>query len=223
MVFIVVTELVKYAGKMTGQIPLLAELSNCLSAYAETFERIMSCVESACDSDHKTNETPILIQIQDLLVIDGELKMNLKRMDQWRKRQNEIEKLEKELAKLSGRINNFAKTLSSSEAALQNCISIANKLQKGVAQRQQTTSIEEIFNTAKLIGPAASGAWRTDLTYPWMPDTQEMQSGAIKTETVAVAAPNITAHTVTNVPVETKREFVMPDEYESSSSEESNE
>ena len=207
--------------EMSNQMPLLAELSNCLSAYMETFERILSCIESACDSDHKMDKTPILIQIQDLLVIDSELKRNLKRMEQWRKRQLEIEKLEKELSQISGRINIFAKNLSSSEASLQNCLSIANKLQKGVAQRQQTASIEDIFNTAMLIGPAASGAWRTDLTYPWMPDTQNMQRGAIKTETVNVSAPNITAHSVTNEPVMTKRELVLPDEYESSSTEES--
>ena len=137
-----------------------------------------------------------------------------------RERQAQIETLEEELSQLSGRVNKFAKTLSSTETALQGCLLLANKLQKGVMQRRQVSTIDEIFNAAKLIGPAGSGSWRTDFTYPWMPEPTQMQSGAIKTETVAVTTPNIASHSVSMDPIMTKRELALPDDYESTTSEE---
>ncbi|KAH0788404.1 hypothetical protein GPJ56_007706 [Histomonas meleagridis] len=204
---------------MSNQIPLIAELSNCLFAYKETFLRILTCIQNACDS-HKTYDSSIIIQVQDLLSIDAELKRHLSKVDQWNERQAQIKALEEELSQLSGRVNKFAKTLSSTETALQGCLMLANKLQKGVIQRRQLSTIDEIFNTAKLIGPAASGSWRTDFTYPWMPDPMQMQSGAIKTETVAITTPNVAAHSVSMDPIMTKRELALPEDYESTSTEE---
>ena len=120
---------------MAKEMPLLAELSNCLSAYDETFQRILHCIQVACEpSPRPTHESPIIIQVQDLLSIDAELKRHLQRKKDWEERQQRIEELEKRLSELSGVINQLAMTLQSTESALQGCLAVASKLQKDVMQ-----------------------------------------------------------------------------------------
>lgn len=151
---------------MAKQMPLHAELSNCLTAYKETFERILQCISNACDSTQKKHDSPITIQVQDLLSIDAELKRHLDRMDDWDSRQKRIEDLEQQLKQLSIRVNNFAQDLSSSQIALQGCLSIATKLQKGVMQRRQVSSIEDLMNSTQMNSSAAGSS---NFSYPWMP------------------------------------------------------
>ena len=121
---------------MAKEMPLLAELSNCLSAYDETFQRLLHCIEVACDTKapRPTHESPIIIQVQDLLSIDAELKRHLQRKNDWEERQQRIEELEGTLSELSGRINQLAMKLQSTESALQGCLAVASKLQKDVMQ-----------------------------------------------------------------------------------------
>ena len=89
-------------------MPLHAELSNCLTAYKETFEQILQCISSACDSTQKKHDSPITIQVQDLISIDAELKRHLERMESWESRQQKIQKLEGELKELSRRVKEMA-------------------------------------------------------------------------------------------------------------------
>ena len=140
---------------MAKQMPLQAELMNCLSAYKETFERILGCIVNTCDSSHKKHDSPITIQVQDLLSIDAELKRHLKRMEDWSRRQNDIEQLEKELKDLSSKVSDFAHALSASQTALQGCLTIAGNLQKGIAQRKRAAG--SLPNGDKLA-----------FSYPWM-------------------------------------------------------
>ena len=129
--------------RMAKEMPLLAELSNCLSAYDETFQRIMRCFASAAESTPRpTHESPIIIQVQDLLSIDAELKRHLQRKKEWESRQKRIEELESKLGGLSKRINQLATKLQSTEIALQGCLSVASKLQKDVMQNGNRFSFE---------------------------------------------------------------------------------
>ncbi|OHS93832.1 hypothetical protein TRFO_02354 [Tritrichomonas foetus] len=170
---------------MAKQMPLHAELSNCLSAYKETFERILYCIVNACDSSHKKHDSPITIQVQDLLSIDAELQRHLERMETWNSRQEQIEKLEQQLKSLSNRVNDFAQALSSSQTSLQGCLSIANKLQKGVMQRKQVSSIEDLMNSTKIISPEAETN-QANFSYPWMPESSH--SGEQSHENIAEPA-----------------------------------
>ena len=133
---------------MAKEMPLLAELSNCLSAYKETVERILTCIESACDPNHKKHDSPVILQVQDLLSIDAELKRHLRRMDEWKERQNKIETLEQTLATLSNRVNEFAKSLSKAQTALQSCLATAQKIQRASVPQEMPT-VDQIMDSSR--------------------------------------------------------------------------
>lgn len=152
--------------KMAKQMPLHAELSNCLTAYKETFEQILQCISSACDSTQKKHDSPITIQVQELLSIDAELKRHLDRMDSWDSRQKKIEDLEKQLKQLSIIVNKYAQDLYSSQMTLQENLAVATKLQKGVMQRRQVSSFEDLMNSS-LMQSNSNGP--SSFSYPWMP------------------------------------------------------
>lgn len=122
---------------MAKQMPLRAELNNCLAAYRDTFERIMNCFDFSEDGNVKKHESPPIIQVQDLISIDAELKRHSKRMDEWEERQERIKQLEAELDQLSSQINTFTRELNETEGVLEGCCTVARKLQKDVAQKRQ--------------------------------------------------------------------------------------
>jgi hypothetical protein len=127
---------------MSRDISLLTELQNCLSAYTETVYRILTSLVNTCDPSQNKHDSPMLIQIHDLISIDAELKQHLQRIEEWDKRQQRIEELEAELAGLNGRISQFTHTLTSSQLALQTSLLTAGKLQKGVRERRQAAMAE---------------------------------------------------------------------------------
>lgn len=160
---------------MAKQMPLHAELLNCLTAYKETFERILECIISASDSSQKKHDSPITIQVQDLISIDAELKRHLERMESWESRQQKIQKLEGDLKELSRRVNEFAQNLSSSQIALQGCLLEATKLQKGVMQRRQIASIEDLMNSTKSMSNNGNSN-QSNFSYPWISNPTAGQS-----------------------------------------------
>lgn len=111
-------------------MPLLAELLKCLSAYTETFQGILTCIASACDSTPRKHDSPIILQVQDLLNIDTELRRHLKHQEEWETRQKTIKELEDRLNVLTTRINNFEEILSSTKRNLEYCVKSATKMQK---------------------------------------------------------------------------------------------
>ena len=133
---------------MAKQMPLLAEISNCLTAYNETLERIIEGIVNSFDTNQRRHDSPIIMQVQDLLSIDAELKRHLTRMEQWTKRQNEIEENEKKLNSLSTRVHNFAKILSTAQSNIQGCLSTAQKIQSDLSN-QEISTLELILDTAK--------------------------------------------------------------------------
>jgi hypothetical protein len=139
-------------------------------------------------------------------------------MAPWKERQDRIEELERTLAGLCSRVNQFAQSLSASQIALQNCVAVASKLKKGVSERRNVTT-GDIVRSAHTIAPAASGARRSEQTFPWMPSIPQMQSGALVVEGGEVAVPTVAAHSVPLEPVQTKRTPVLPGETEGSSEE----
>jgi hypothetical protein len=200
-------------------MPLLAELSNCLSAYQATFERIMSHYSHVNDLAQTHHDPPVIIQVQDLLAIDTELKRNVQKMAAWKERQDRIDELEAKLNGLTTRINSFAKTLSATHIALQNCVGVAARMRRGVSNQNNVT-VRTILQTAQTIAPAASGARRTDQTFPWMPSIPQMQNGALVVEGVDVAVPTVAAHSVPLEPVQTSRTPVLPGQSDGSTSSE---
>jgi hypothetical protein len=203
---------------MSREMPLLAELTNCLSAYHETFQRIMTYFSHAGDTSQKKHDSPVIIQVQDLLSIDAELKRHVQRMDAWAERQAHIDELERELAGLSSRVNEFARSLSSTQIALQNCVAVASKLQKGVLDSKRV-SVSDIIDTARAIGPAASGARRGAAYFPWMPDSDQMKRGVLVPESADAAVPSVSSMSVPMEPVQTTRLPVLPEDMSTSSDE----
>lgn len=203
---------------MAKQMPLLAELSNCLSAYTETSYRIFMCIKNTCDSTHKKHDSPTIIQVQDLLSIDAELRRHLRRMEDWSERQQTIERLEEELTDLSTRVNKFAQVLSSTQTALQGCLVTASKLQKGVMQGDQMATIEDFINTSQNISRTVSGAPRNDIIFPWMPDMAKMQSGSLAVDGLHIELPAVTSQSVSREPVNMTRNAVLPSSSSGSSS-----
>ncbi|EAY21083.1 hypothetical protein TVAG_282530 [Trichomonas vaginalis G3] len=182
---------------MSKQMPLLAELSNCLSAYTESLERILKCIEHACDVNHKKHDSPVILQVQDLLSIDAELKRHLLRMDEWSERRQKIEELEKTLSTLSMRVNDFAKNLSAAQTSLQGCLATAQKIQRSV-QHQELPTVSDILMSAKNISKAASGAPAHRGEFPWMPQYNVMNQATIFKDSLQLEAPTITTES-TNV------------------------
>lgn len=160
---------------MAKQMPLHAELSNCLAAYKDTLERILQCIMNACDSTQKKHDSPIPIQVQDLLSIDAELKRHLNRMEKWDSRQETIESLEKELNDLSKEVNKYAQKLSDSQSELQGCLAVAKNLQKGVMQRKQVSKIDDLMNSTKTAS-ATSSSNQSNFSYPWAPSPFSKQN-----------------------------------------------
>jgi len=195
---------------MSREMPLLAELTNCLSAYHETFLRIMTYFNHAGDPTQKKHDSPVIVQVQDLLSIDAELRRHVSRMDAWQERQARIERLEGELAGLSSRVNDFAKTLSSTQIALQDCVAVASKLQKGVLEHRGVP-IADVIETSKSISAAASGGRRSDYYLPWMPSAEQMQRSDLVPATADGTVPTIAAKSVHREAVETTRSPVLPE------------
>lgn len=133
---------------MTKQMPLYAELSNCLSAYKEIVERILlECIANTSDSATNQHDSLIPIQVQDLLNIEDELQRHLRQMDEWDSRQQRIQQLEEELKCLSDSVNAFAQKLSSAQTDLRRLVDEAAIIQKGVKQSSQT-SLEELMRSS---------------------------------------------------------------------------
>lgn len=127
----------EHEGKRT---PLLSELLNCLSAYTATFDGILACISNACDSTPRSHDSPIIIQVQDLLSIDALLKEKLQQKEECEARQREIKRLEDQLAALNARIHGFTEALSSSKRNLEYCIKATAKMQKDVMQNSHDES-----------------------------------------------------------------------------------
>lgn len=199
---------------MAKEMPLLAELSNCLSAYKETFERILECIDNACDTNHKKHDSPVILQVQDLLSIDAELKRHLMRMDEWKERQNKIEDLEKTLATLSNRVNEFAKNLSSAQTALQGCLVTAQKVQRSAAH-QELPTVEQILDGSRNSSRAASGAPQHPGEISWYPDVDVIKKSSIFKKTLQISAPTIPSKQV-NTNLELTRNIEVDDIVDSS-------
>jgi predicted RNase H-like nuclease (RuvC/YqgF family) len=129
---------------MSEEMPLIAELSNCLSAYSETFQRVFTCIAAACDPNQKKHDAPITIQVHDLLCIDSELKKHLGRMQGWSERQEKIEELEKHLSELTSRVDEFATKLAKAQIRLQDYVKHAEELRRKVKDHHDL-SPEEFF------------------------------------------------------------------------------
>ena len=204
-------------------MPLLAELSNCLSAYKETVERILTCIESACDPNHKKHDSPVILQVQDLLSIDAELKRHLRRMDEWKERQNKIETLEQTLATLSNRVNEFAKSLSKAQTALQSCLATAQKIQRASVPQEMPT-VDQIMDSSRNISRATSGAPMHPGELPvWNPAFNVMNQGTIFRETLQLNAPSIPSKQTGSTTLELSREAVINDEDEDDDDDEDDE
>ena len=115
---------------MAKEMPLLAEFINCLNAYQETFDRILLCLNNMCDYVHTSQDSPLIIQIQDLISIDAEWNRHLDRMESWEKRQEEIRKLEQELNGLSSKVNQYARSLNAAQCSLRTYLYNGRELQK---------------------------------------------------------------------------------------------
>ena len=200
---------------MAKEMPLLAELSNCLNAYKETVDRILKCIESACDPNHKKHDSPVILQVQDLLSIDAELQRHLRRMNEWKERQNKIETLEQTLATLSNRVNEFAKSLSQAQTALQGCLATAEKIQRSTVHQEMPT-VEQVLDSSRNISRATSGAPMHPGELPvWNPAFNVINQGVIFRDTLQLNAPSIPSKQVGSK-IELSREAVVNDEDESS-------
>jgi hypothetical protein len=194
---------------MSHGIPLLAELTNCLSAYTETVDRVFTCIGDSSDPQQKGHVSPLITHIDELLSIDAELKGHLQRMEVWVERQKRIEALEAELMALSGRVTQFGRTLSSTQISLQGFLATATKLQKGLQERRRVT-IAETLRIARMIAPSASGARRMLDPYPWQPSNDQMQMGVLIGDARDLKNPTVSSHSVSLDPVQTNRSAVLP-------------
>ena len=189
-------------------LPLLVELTNCLNSYSDTFERILESIGNSCDQ-----ETPIFLQTQDLLAIDAELKRNLKKMESWQVRQDEITALESELNGLTDRANNFAKALCSAQAEIQGCLYAAEKLQNTV-YTSYTPTADELIQTGQHISKHTSGApGLAGFGYgPYEPDTNVMMSGHLGEDSMLIQKPLVISKSISMEPLQTRRPITQDDE-----------
>ena len=121
-------------------MPLLAELTNSLNAYRETSERIFQYLKNMCVSDQKSQDSPYIIQVQDLISIDAEWNRHLDRIESWEKRQKEIAQLEQELSKLSSKVNSYTRSLNAAQCSLNGFLYAAKELQKESQQKSLSIS-----------------------------------------------------------------------------------
>lgn len=209
---------------MTEKRKLKDEIANNLSEYKENFEKILESIMNQCDTNIRRHDSQLVDNVHKIIQTDIELKKNVEKMKIWGKRQRQIESLEKQLAQLSTRVNHFAKSISKKQSELQIFILKANNLQKGVNDYvyNDESTIENIIRTARVIGPAASGAQRTDITFPWMPDPDQMAQGVNALKTLDLPAPAVAARSISLDPVIMTRNAVI-NQISSSSSESGNE
>lgn len=179
-------------------MPLLAELSNCLSAYNETVERILQSVVNACDVNQKRHDSPIVLHVQDLLSIDSELKRHLQRMEQWTERQKKIDSLEKTLESLSKRVHSFAKTLSNSQSSIQGCLNTATKVQRSVMNQERRT-IDDLLSTARNLSKTTSGAPKENQKDVWMPGFSDWRNSTILKDNSEESIPTVPVPITQNV------------------------
>lgn len=137
-------------------MPLNAEITNCLLSYYDTLERILKSIRHSVDVNNKRNESPIILQVQDLLSIDAELKRYLGSMDIWTEKQRTIKSLEDELKRLSKEVNNFASQLTQYQMKLNSKLSIARKYQKSLEKESPT--IADVSELALNIAQHSPGA-----------------------------------------------------------------
>ncbi|KAK8889276.1 hypothetical protein M9Y10_034022 [Tritrichomonas musculus] len=203
---------------MSGKRKLIDEMADNLSEYKENFEKILESIMNQCDSNVKRHDSQIADNVLKLIQTDIELKKNIEKMKIWKKRQRQIDILEKQLASLSTKVNQFAKSVSKEQRELQLFMLKARKLQNGVSDPNNISTIKNIITTAKVIGPAASGARRDDVTYPWMPDPYQMAQGVNALKTLDLPAPSVAAHSISLDPVIMTRNAVVTKVSSSSSS-----
>lgn len=196
---------------MTEKRKLKDDIANNLSEYKENFEKILESIMNQCDSNVRRHDSQLIDNVHKIIQTDIDLKKNVKKMKIWKKRQSEIDKLEKTLAQLSIVVNNFAKSISEKQSELDIFISKANRLQKGIDNYiyNDASTIESIITTARMIGPAASGAKRNDITFPWMPDTDQMAQGVNASKTLELPAPEVAARSISLDPVIMTRSAVI--------------
>lgn len=203
---------------MSGKRKLIDEMADNLSEYKENFEKILESIMNQCDSNVKRHDSQIADNVLKLIQTDIELKKNIEKMKIWKKRQRQIDILEKQLASLSTKVNQFAKSVSKEQRELQLFMLKARKLQNGISDPNNISTIKNIITTAKVIGPAASGARRDDVTYPWMPDPYQMAQGVNALKTLDLPAPSVAAHSISLDPVIMTRNAVVTKVSSSSSS-----
>lgn len=203
---------------MAEKRKLKEEIANNLSEYKENFEKILESIMNQCDSNARRHDSQLIDNVHKIIETDIELKKNVEKMKIWGKRQLQIDKYERQLAKLSTKVNQFTKSVSKKQAELQVFISKANKLQREISEPKYFSTIGSILSVSKVIGPAASGARRNDVTYPWMPDPYQMAQGVNALKTLDLPAPAVAARSISLDPVIMTRNAVM-NQISSSSSE----
>ncbi|OHT05181.1 hypothetical protein TRFO_27198 [Tritrichomonas foetus] len=209
---------VRSSKLMTEKHRLIDELSDNLATYKDTFMRLLQSIVNQCDPNIRRHDSQIFEIVTEIINTDIRLHNNIVKMRQWGKRQKEIDRLERELTKLSTRVNNFAKEVSKEQTELQVFMSKAERLKKNINENSSISTIDNILNTAKIIGPAASGSRRNELTFPWMPDPYQMQNGVNALDTLDLPAPAVATHSISLEPVVMTRSAVIPtNEYSSSS------
>lgn len=139
---------------MAKEMPLLAELTNCLNSYQETFGHILESIQNqSSDSVIRIHDSPIIIQLQDLLSIEAEFQRHLQRMDKWGERQEKIQNLEQELDILTKKVNDFTNALNIAQNHLGEYLASAKNLQKETQQKHfeqgSKESQESIFSWIK--------------------------------------------------------------------------
>ena len=194
---------------MSGKRKLIDEIADNLSEYKENFEKILESIMNQCDSNVKRHDSQIADNVLKLIQTDIELKKNIEKMKIWKKRQRQIDILEKQLANLSTKVNQFAKLVSKEQSELHFFMLKARKLQTGISDPNNVSTIRNIITAAKVIGPAASGARRDDVTYPWMPDPYQMAQGVNALKTLDLPAPSVAAHSISLDPVIMTRNAVV--------------
>ena len=203
---------------MSEKRRLIDDFSANLVAYRENFVKFLQCVVRQFDADGHFHENQIEEIVLEIIKTDMDLRRNKKRFDACRKRQREIAKLESKLAKLSTKVNIFTKVVARHQGDLSNLISRAEKLQKGIAQENPFSTIGNILETARIVGPAASGAPRNSLSFPWMPDSYQMEKSLLAPNSLNVAAPAVASNTVSFDPVIMTRNAVIQENFSDSGS-----
>lgn len=189
----------------TDELPIYAELQNCLTSYEETVRRIGQVYQDYCEKISTAHDMPIQLCIHDLLSIDADMKANLKKIEPWLERQKKIASLEQRLEQLSEQINSFAQGLSESQKTLQSFLDEARNIQMR-ATRADLPKMGSIMQSARGISRASPFYISHPIgATPWMPSPAVIANAGFTETKLSTDGTNVPIIAAPEKPLDTKR------------------